>query len=75
MLGPYPAGAKAARTDGAGARPDLERYLQGEYRGGMSRQELQGAEGGAAAKVRASVVRFVKQVLFDRNRLKPTPTA
>ncbi|HWM53742.1 MAG TPA: hypothetical protein VNP71_11355 [Thermoplasmata archaeon] len=53
--------------------PDLERYLQDEYPGGMTVEALLASTVRPNGGVRAAFVRFVKTVLRDFDRLKPAP--
>ena len=53
--------------------PQVDWYLRAEYRGGSTVEELVSGEGGTIARAREAVSRFVRTVLSDRRRAKPTP--
>ena len=76
-LNMMPADLVMARyTNTRGSRvndPDLERYLRDEYPGGMTVEALLAGTVRPNGAVRAAFVRFVKAVLRDFDRLRPTP--
>ena len=51
----------------------MERYLRDEYPGGMTVEALLAGTVRPNGGVRAAFVRFVKAVLRDFDRLRPTP--
>ena len=53
--------------------PDLERYLREEYPGGRTVEALLAGTVRPNGGVRKAFVRFVKAVLRDFDRLRPTP--
>ncbi len=77
MWGPYPS-ARRVDAQRTADDPSLERYLQKEFRGGTTLQELlEGRSGPRAAApdrgVHVAVVRFVRLVLLNLRRVKPVP--
>lgn len=72
MMPNDPIYARYANTRGPRVNdPAFDRYLRGEFRGGMTPEELLPLTPGA--RVRAAVVRLIKTALFEHDRLKPVP--